>query len=85
MSINIETTARKEAINSLQRYFRENMDEPISGLQAELLFGFFIEEVGPLIYNQAVADAQKAMLMRVNEIDIDVHEQEFPFWRKKRS
>jgi len=82
MSIEIPKDARKEAIASIERYFRENMEEPIGNIAAGALLGFFLEEVGPAIYNRAVAEVQERLQARVSELDIEVHEEEFQYWRK---
>jgi uncharacterized protein (DUF2164 family) len=42
---------------------------------------FFLKEIGPSVYNRAVADAQERLLARVQELDIDVHESEFGYWK----
>jgi uncharacterized protein (DUF2164 family) len=82
MTIEIPREARKEAITSIERYFRENMEEPIGNIAAGALLGYFLEEIGPLVYNQAVADVQERLQMRVSELDIDHHEDAFQYWRK---
>ncbi len=82
IAIDIPKEARKQAIASIERYFRENMDEPIGNVAAGALLGFFLEEVGPLVYNQAVADVQERLQARVMEVDLEVHEDEFQYWRK---
>jgi len=82
MSIELSKEARQEAIASIERYFRENMDEPIGNIAAGALLGFLLEEVGPVIYNKAVADVQERLQARVSELDIEVHEDEFQYWRK---
>lgn len=82
MAIDIPKEARKQAIASIERYFREHMDEPIGNVAAGALLGFFLEEVGPLVYNQAVADVQERLQARVMELDLEVHEDEFQYWRK---
>jgi uncharacterized protein (DUF2164 family) len=82
MTIEIPREARKEAVASIERYFRENMEEPIGNIAAGALLGFFLEEIGPLVYNQAVADVQERLQMRVSELDIDHHEDAFQYWRK---
>ena len=82
MTIEIPREARTEAIRSIECYFQENMDEPIGNLAAGALLGYFLEELGPLVYNQAVADVQERLQARVAEIDIDVHEEAFQYWRK---
>lgn len=82
MSIEIPKAAREQALRSIERYFEHHMDEPIGNIAAGGLLGFFLEEIGPLIYNQAVADVQERMQQRVAELDIEVHEDEFQYWRK---
>jgi uncharacterized protein (DUF2164 family) len=73
---------RQQAIASIERYFLTHMDEKIGNLAAGALLGFFLEEVGPSIYNRAVADAQERLLLRVQDLDFEVHEDEFGYWRK---
>jgi uncharacterized protein (DUF2164 family) len=82
MSIDIPREARQEAIASIERYFREQRDEKIGNVAAGALLGYFLEEIAPLVYNQAVADVQERLLARVTEVDIDVHEEPFGYWRK---
>jgi len=80
--IDLPKEARQRAIASIQRYFEEYMDEPIGNVAAGGLLGFFLEEVGPSVYNQAVADVQERLQARVAELDLEVHEEEFDYWRK---
>jgi uncharacterized protein (DUF2164 family) len=82
MPIELPKEARQQAIASIERYFRENFEERIGNVAAGALLGFMLEEVGPTIYNQAVADVQERLSMRVAELDIEVHEDEFGYWRK---
>jgi len=82
MAIEIPKDVRKEAIASIERYFRENMDEPIGNIAAAGLLGYFLEEIGPLVYNQAVADVQERLQARIGELDLEVHEDAFQYWRK---
>jgi len=82
MAIELAAEQRKEAIASIERYFREHMDEKIGNIAAGALLGYFLEELGPLVYNRAVADVQERLQARVMEVDIEVHEDEFGYWRK---
>jgi len=82
MTIEISREARQQAIASIERYFNENMEEKIGNIAAGALLGFFLEEVGPIVYNKAVADVQERLQSRVSEVDLEVHEDEFQFWRK---
>jgi uncharacterized protein (DUF2164 family) len=58
------------------------MDEKIGNIAAGGLLSFFLEEIGPAVYNKAVADVQERLQMRVSELDIEIHEDEFQYWRK---
>jgi len=82
MNIDIPAEARKRAITSIERYFTENMDERIGNVAAGALLGFFLEEIAPVVYNQAVADVQERLQARVMEVDIELHVEEFDYWRK---
>lgn len=82
MAIELPAEQRKEAIASIERYFLENRDEKIGNMAASALLGYFLEELGPLVYNRAVADVQERLQARVMEVDIEVHEDEFTYWRK---
>lgn len=83
MPIELDREQRQQALQSLERYFRENMDEPIGNIAAGGLLGFFLEEVGPLVYNRAVADVQERLAQRVAEVDIELHEDAFGYWRRR--
>lgn len=83
MAIELDKDTRAAAIASIERYFEQQMDERIGNVAAGGLLGFFLEEVAPSVYNQAVADVQQRLLARVNEVDIDVHEDEFGYWARR--
>ncbi len=80
MALELDKDVRDRAIVSLQRYFTENMEEPIGNLQAGALLGFFLEEIAPLVYNTAVGHAQQQLHGRIAELDC--HEEPFGYWKK---
>lgn len=82
MSIELSKEDRLQAVTSIERYFRENMEEPIGNVTAGALLSFLLAEVGPSIYNKGVTDAQQQLQSRVAELDFEVHEDEFTYWRK---
>lgn len=83
MPITLPDTTQQQAVASIERYFREHMDEPIGNVAAAGLLKFFLAEIAPLAYNQGVADAKAQMQQRVAEIDIDVHQEVFTFWQAR--
>jgi uncharacterized protein (DUF2164 family) len=80
MNIELSKQARADAIASIQRYFQENMPEPIGDIAAGLLLNYFIEELGPAIYNQAIADAQARIQQRLSDLEGELYLPEFQYW-----
>ena len=85
MAIELDKEARKEAIASIERWFQEERDERVGNVFAGALLGFFLDEIAPSVYNRAVADVQERLHVRVDELEIEVHEDEFGHWRKRQS
>lgn len=83
MSIELNKTAHAAAISSIERYFLEENGEPLGNMAAGALLAFFLADIGPAIYNQAVSDAQESLQARVSELDIDLHETPFAYWSKR--
>jgi uncharacterized protein (DUF2164 family) len=73
---------RADAVGSIKRYFEENMPEPIGDLPAGMLLDFFLEEIGPVIYNRAIADAQARLAIRVSDMSGELYADEFQDWPK---
>ena len=82
MLMELSKRTREDAIASIQRYFEENMPESLGSLPAGLLLDFFIEEVGSVIYNRAIADAQTRLQLRVSDMSGELYEKEFQYWPK---
>ena len=83
MTIELTKEAKQNALESLQKYFELNLDQPLGNLAAGALLQFILEEIGPSIYNKGVADAQSRMQERLGELDYEVHADEFPYWRNR--
>jgi uncharacterized protein (DUF2164 family) len=79
IALELNKQQRAAAISSLQRYFEENLD-PIGDLPAGLLLNFILEEIGPAIYNQAIADAQTRLTQRVADLNGELYADEFQYW-----
>ncbi len=57
MRIELTDERKARTVTAIQRYFRENLDEELGELGAQLLLEFFIRELGAPVYNQAIRDA----------------------------
>jgi uncharacterized protein (DUF2164 family) len=85
MSIELSKQVRDEAIASIQQYFERNLPEPIGELAAGLLLNYFVEEIGPAIYNQAISDAQVRLQQRVMDLEGVLYEDPFQYWHKAKA
>ena len=83
MPIELPKESRSAAIQSIERYFDEELQQRIGNIQAGALLNFFLQEIAPSVYNAAIADAQERLLARVQELDIDCHEDAFGYWKAR--
>jgi len=81
-AIELGKKEREQAVASIKRYFQEELPEQIGDLPAGLLLNFFLEEIGPAIYNQAIADAQARMASRVADLNGELYADEFQYWAR---
>ena len=79
-AIELDKPVRAQAISSIQRYFEENLPEPIGDMPAGLLLNFILEEIGPVIYNKAIADAQTRIEQRAADLSGELYADEFSYW-----
>jgi uncharacterized protein (DUF2164 family) len=76
--IELPDEARKRAVASLRRYLDENMEEEVGELKTGLLLDFVLEEIGPTIYNEAIADARAFFEERAADLAAIGYRVEFP-------
>lgn len=80
MAIELPKELRDQAVASIQHYMEAETGERMGNIAASALLGFFLEEIAPVVYNQAVTEVQERIQSRVSEIDIEVFEQPFGYW-----
>jgi len=81
--IEIPPAARARAIASIRRYFAEELDQEIGDLKAGLVFDYFVVDIGPTIYNQAISDARAFVEERSADLAAVCYQAEFTFWEKR--
>jgi len=84
MPLTLDDERRDDALQALQAYAEEAFDDPLSMFAATGLLDFILAEIGPAIYNQGVADAQRYVQERAMEMDLNVYEEEFPATRRRK-
>lgn len=82
VTMELPKAVEAQAVASIRKYFEENMAEPIGDLAAGLLLNFFLEEIGPVIYNRAIGDAQDRMQLRIGDLSGELCADEFQYWQR---
>ena len=82
MAIQLPPDTSKRLRVSIQRYVREELDQEIGDLKADLLLDYVLKEIGPSIYNQAIADAQTYFGQRVADLEGACYERELGYWKR---
>ena len=68
----------KALVGEIQEYFREELDQDIGMLPAEMLMRFFSEKMGAYFYNRGLYDAQELLRRRMDSLAEDVFALEQP-------
>ena len=65
---------RATAKEDIIYFFESERDEKIGVIAAEQLLDFFLERIGPKVYNRGIEDARKALEERLSEFSYDLEE-----------
>lgn len=83
MEIKLEKDAEKKLVDSIKRYVSENLDTEIGELQSSLFLHFCLEEIGPMIYNRAISDAQTYIQEKAMDIENTCFAADSTYWAKQ--
>jgi uncharacterized protein (DUF2164 family) len=83
MAIKLPPQTEADLLSSTKRFFDEELDEDIGDLKARRVLDFFLREIGPSVYNQAIADAQQSLELAVADLSGIRYEPEFGYWTKR--
>lgn len=84
MAITLSKEEIAQIIPSLQKYFREELEQEISEMRAKFLLDYFLKEIAPLAYNKGVSDAEAYVRARVEDLAGTCFEEGLTYWRQKR-
>lgn len=80
--IRMEKDTEKRLLASIKQFIADTFDEDIGDLKAAQVLEFFVKEIGPSVYNQAIADAQAYIQEKAGDLGEARYEPEFGFWKK---
>jgi uncharacterized protein (DUF2164 family) len=73
MAAEIDSVRRESLVTGLRGFYQQEFDEDLSAFRAELVLDYFLNALGPQIYNQGVQDARGFMLRKLDDLDGEVH------------
>jgi uncharacterized protein (DUF2164 family) len=76
MRIKLSEERREILVAEVQQMFSEEFERDLSAFQADRLIDFFLAQMGPPVYNQAVQDARAFVLTKLEDLDGEVYEPE---------
>lgn len=71
MSVKLTKEQREKALRDIQYYYSKEREEEITSLASELLLDFFLKEIAPTIYNEALQDAKAWFTAKLSDLDVD--------------
>lgn len=74
--IELSKERKKALVKAIRGYFDEQLDQDIGDLKAGLLLDFFVAELGPTVYNQAIRDAHAYVADKLIDIEGELYEPE---------
>jgi uncharacterized protein (DUF2164 family) len=76
MRIKLSDERRDDLSTAVRQLFQDEFERDLSEFQAQRLIDFFMRQLGPPVYNQAIQDARAYMLTKLEDIDGEVYEPE---------
>ena len=67
--IQLADERKAEILRQLTAMYAADFDERLTQFRAGKLLGFFLQHLGPAVYNQAIQDARKYMSDRLEDLD----------------
>jgi uncharacterized protein (DUF2164 family) len=83
MPIKLDKETQKYLLSSIKRFFTDEMEEEIGDLKAARVLEFVVNEIGPSIYNQAIADARAYLEEKASELSEARYQPEDDYWKKR--
>ncbi|HMV42447.1 MAG TPA: DUF2164 domain-containing protein [Leptospiraceae bacterium] len=83
MDIELKKNDKDAILASIQKYFREELEIEIGEMQAGFVLKYFLNEIGPFVYNKAIQDAEAFMSDKILDLSAVCYEKGLTYWNKK--
>jgi uncharacterized protein (DUF2164 family) len=84
MAIKLEDDTEQYLLESIKRFFSAELDQDIGDLKAASVLEYFLREIAPNIYNQAIVDAQAFMQEKALDLGGVRYEPEFDYFKSAK-
>jgi uncharacterized protein (DUF2164 family) len=74
MRVALSGERRERMLLAVRGFFAEQLDQELSEFQAGLVIDFFVGELGPPVYNQAIADVRAWLEQKVGDLEGEFYE-----------
>lgn len=82
MPITLPKDTEARLVNSVKQYLAQELEADVGDLKASFFLAYILQEIGPVIYNQAVADVQAHLHEKITDLDTAVFEPEIGYWKR---
>lgn len=76
--IKFDRDETKAIVGEIQDYFRNELDQSIGAIPAEMLMQFFADKMGAYFYNRGLYDAQTLIKKSLDNLSDDIFSLEQP-------
>jgi uncharacterized protein (DUF2164 family) len=84
MDIKLPLETQKRLHERIRRFVDESYGQNLGDIGARDFLDFCMKEIGPAVYNQAIADAQNCMQERVSDLENICFATEASYWAKEK-
>jgi uncharacterized protein (DUF2164 family) len=78
MRVRLTDDRRQRVLRSMKRFFSETLDQELSDFSAERILDYFVQQLGPPVYNQAIQDARAFVQEKLEDLEGEFYEPESP-------
>ncbi len=76
MKIKLSEERRRDLLRAIKAHCLDRHGEEVGDLKTELLLDFFVEQLGPQVYNQAIRDAHGFFQEKLADLEGEFYEPE---------
>ena len=76
MAIELPDEVKERLVNAIREFFDRELEQDIGELKAQLVLDFMTREIGPTLYNRAIADAQTFLQDKLIDMEAQLFELE---------